>query len=244
MDKREFERRQLSQNKILPKQKLPDLTGKIFSIDHIKPGDTVVIVCRVSGRRQKSHLKHQREAIIKSISGRGVIILETVNRIGPGQDISWLSEVIDKIKSKNHEGRVWILAECPDRLVRSLDYDNIFNPEGTITEEDLNRLMEATKGVSLAVLCLEVSPDMQRSTQTKRGLSNSKIKSGRSKMKTPGFKKLQKTKFLNRAVELNLSGYSFRGIADIISKESGNKISHVSIRNWIENYPNKKTKVG
>lgn len=144
----------------------------------IKPGDLVIICCRVSRYAQKhrGNLSDQEENLKQRAKNLGAIVVETFPYVGPGYDPYWLALAAENAK---HLGAK-LFAESTDRFIRHPDYHSQKNPNAQARDCDLQDLGRWTSGVELVTdLPPDATPKEVRSYQRKRGQAAKGNKGGR-----------------------------------------------------------------
>ncbi len=179
-----------------------------FSHDNIKPGDLVVLACRVSYcvqdhagnlRRQVAHLK-------KLVKARGGKIIAIFKFVGSGQDPYWLGNAADEAL----ENGAKIVVECVNRAIRHPAYHSETNFTAQARTSDLEDMKWWAKGVEMvSILDPDATPQEERSFQTSRGQSESGNKGGRPRKRTRR-RWPDATKRL--AIDLHLQEMSYRKI--------------------------------
>ncbi len=123
---------------------------------------------------------------------------------------------------------------CISRLVRSAAYHPSKNPNGVPTVAEFEKLLELAGGVEIVTLDdPDSTPPQDEAFLRQLTAEASGRKVGRPPNKPAGYAAERREHFLNLAVELHTKGWSLRAIAEKVSRESGYRISHVAIRNWL-----------
>lgn len=183
----------------------------------------VVLYCRVSVRQNKKHLKHQEEKLSAAIDRiretRIVVVIARIHETISGWKVDAEDDrplfVAAIAKARKH-GAV-VLAETPDRFIRSIDFSTRTNADAQPTKEDFQCLARMAGDVMLATLLVpDVSPQVVRSYQRKRGQWATGRKGGRPKSKKPGYKKQRRLTTLTKVFWLSKCGFSVRGIAKLL----------------------------
>ena len=138
--------------------------------EEIKPGNRVVLCCRVSGHVQEKNknLADQEKHLRERAKRLGAEVAEVVSYQGPGADPYpyWL--VRARLLAERHGAK--LLAETTDRLVRHPLYHSANHPDLQAREADLREMQRLTKGIIIATdLNPDASPEEVRSYQRKRG---------------------------------------------------------------------------
>ena len=134
----------------------------------MRPGDSVILCCRVSERAQRhnGNLDDQERNLREMAKHFGVHVIDVVRRVGPGTDPCWLVAAVEKAKRCNAK----LFAESTDRFIRHPAYHSKSNPDAQAREPDLQDLQVWTAGVTLVTdLHPDASPHEVRSYQRKRG---------------------------------------------------------------------------
>jgi len=191
----------------------------------IKPGDLVVLCCRVSGRsqHQKRNLDDQETNLRARMKVLGASVVGVQKHVGSGWDPSWLLPA--KAKAIAHGASI-LVAETTCRLARHPGYHSNYNPDAQARDSDLYDLALWTDGM---ILCTHLDPDASpmrvRSYQRKRGQWAKGQKGGRPTK--PGCKKRLRERLWFQVKERKASGNSVRQIA----KEFGLQPS--TVQDWL-----------
>ena len=166
----------------------------INSVDEIKPGDKLVLACRVSSWKQnKSKNLADAEANLRQRArDLGASVVDVVTFVGSGRDPFWLVRAA-RIARKNDAK---IFAETTDRLIRSPLYGK-YDQDFQARDCDLQKVKLFTKRVTLITdLHPDACPGDSRSYEIKRGQKAKGNRGGRP----PKSKLPQKEKRLLDAV--------------------------------------------
>ena len=202
-------------------------------IGDVPDGTVAVLVSRVSHRNQKEHLKDQERELLQAASKAGVEIVAKVRHVGKANDPTWtkkIGKVAKKFKATH------VMATEPNRIIRhEKAHVNRDNYDWEPTEEHYQNLRRCIGNhVTLVTL---ISPDAPweevASRQKKRGQLARNNKGGRPKIKVKGYKKKLCREYEQEAIEMRIRGCSLRQIAFHVSTESGYKVNHATIRNWV-----------
>lgn len=194
----------------------------------IAPGDKVILCCRVSKhtQRRRGNLKDQERGLRKEAEALGAEVIDVVHHEGSGWVGGWLLE----LRPRAIQRGAMLLAETPSRFVRHLDYHSKRRPKAQATEDDLRCLAAWTRGLSLlTVVDPDLSPEEERSFQTKRGQEAKGKKGGRPVKAKPGDKKQRRAELLPRVLELHQHGMSVREIV----AETG--VAKSTVHEWLRN---------
>jgi hypothetical protein len=163
---------------------------------------------------------------------RGGVVLD-VGRLGKhtggGEDAFWLMDVARKAQNR----KAVLLAACTHRFVRNKWYwsTNLLR-NAQASEGELHRLGVDTFGVPLMTL---LAPDAAagecRAFLTRWGQEVKGKKGGGDRMS--GNRKRRKEAWLARVLELKQQSFSLVKIADRISQESGERITAMTVRQWV-----------
>ena len=144
--------------------------------------------------------------------------MDVVEHTGPGWSCHWLQHAA-KI-AKAHEAV--LIAESPNRFVRSDHYHSVTNPTAQANALELERLKMWTRGVPMyTVLHPDATFEQERSYETRRGPC------GRPPKASPGSIKRRRESLLPQALELRSQGKSYREIEEVL------KVSYSTVRDWI-----------
>ena len=214
----------------------------------INPDDRVLILCRVSNRQRKEHLKGQEESLRRLVESKGGIVVGVYPHRGSGFDRyvdfdsdsdfgpDWFGES-DWLREATalaiHRDAKYLLAETTCRFVRHPEYHSELNPDAQARTRDLVALRSRIYGViPMTQLHPDASPREVRSCQTKRGMQQSKKQPGRPRMKP---EKLRGS-YGPRATDAELSklqplldaGYSGRESAQVLGRP------HTTVCGWMK----------
>ena len=138
----------------------------ISSVECLQPGDRVVICARKSCRSRRESLPRQAQNLRSAAQERGLVVVDVVEHTGPGWSCHWLQHAA-KI-AKAHEAV--LIAESPNRFVRSDHYHSVTNPTAQASALELEQLKMWTRGVPMyTVLHPDATFEQERSYETRRG---------------------------------------------------------------------------
>jgi len=194
----------------------------------IKPGDKVVLYCRVSRHTQNrmGNLDDQERNLRREAARLGAIVVEDpILHEGPG----WDAGEIMRAAALAREHGAKLLAESTNRYVRSGEYHGDENPDAQASEEELQFLPIWTGGtVPLTVLDPDASAGEERAYETKRGQREKGRRGGRPRTNPPGYKTERRREMLPKVLELREKGESVREIAAYMG------IAKSTIYDWIQ----------
>jgi DNA invertase Pin-like site-specific DNA recombinase len=176
----------------------------------IKPGDKVVLCCRVSHCTQNhnGNLRDQEARLRRCMKKVGAVVMAVCTHVGSGVD-KW-SVLQAATEAREHGAK--LVAESTDRFIRHEDYHSSKNPDAQARETDLEDLGYLTRGVTLSTLLHpDATPARVRSFQRKRGQWAKGHKGGR-----PLAKKKRREKLLPDVLRLHVTGKSCRAIAAML----------------------------
>lgn len=220
MDERASARRRLSPGKA---------SNYIKPIDTIKPGDKVILCCRVSTHEQGRTKKLARQVayLRRKLEDRGAVIIFVVEHEGAGCDPYWLAKATEM--AKTHGAK--LVAESTCRFIRHPAYHSKDNWTAQARDLDLQELWFWTEGVTLVTLIdPDASPEQEKAIQTHRGQCASGRKGGRPKQQQPGYKKRQRLAMLPRVLRLREFGATFGEIA----RKTG--LPRSTVQDWVEKH--------
>jgi len=158
----------------------------IDGISYFRRGDYVVIICRVSHRNQKKNLVAQANNLREVAQKLGLIVIDVVEYIGPGND-----------------------PESTDRFIRSPHYTK-FNQDEQARYSELQDLYLYTKGTELVT---HLYPDAklnevkayqcERGMNTKQNASEIKPISDEQKLLKEAISKVRKSLPIQRGAGSN-----------------------------------------
>lgn len=198
----------------------------IQPIDEIKPGDKVVLCCRVSRRQQRhgGNLADQEANLREVVATRGACVADVVQHTGPGHDPSdWLC--VAAMLAERHEAK--LLAETTNRFIRHPGYHSVRWPEAQAREHDLLQLRRWTEGVTLVtVLAPDADWKQERSYHTRRGQRQKGHTGGRPRKSRRGEKKQRRLEALPKVKWMKWVGMSNRKIGKCLGTDESN------VRRW------------
>lgn len=206
---------------------IPPTASCIRPISELRSGDSVIICVRVSRRCQQiaGNLDDQEKHLRRLAAEREVTVIEVVRHVGPGWDFSWLNSAITRAK----ECGAKLLAESVSRLVRSVRYHSVEDPDAQPSERQLELLRGLSDGVSLVTaLDPNASPAEERAFQTKRGQTFKDRRGGRPPSKSPGYKLARRRKLKPIARQMRAEGAS---LGEIV-KQTG--VARSTVRYWVQ----------
>ncbi len=182
------------------------LPGKASSfighaINEIKPGDLVLLCCRVSRHTQEysGNLADQEKNLRTRAEKLGVTVIEVFTHVGSGCDPYWLALPAEKAKQLGAK----LFAETTDRLIRHPGYHSGRWPNAQARNTELEDLRWWTSGVILTTdLNPDAIPSEVRSYQRKRGQVAKGNKGGRPRIFNEQRKLLDAVKKLWRSLPL------------------------------------------
>jgi DNA invertase Pin-like site-specific DNA recombinase len=210
----------------------------IRHIDELRPGDRVVLCCRVShcNQDQNGNLDNQERHLRLLLESKGVVIVDAVKVTVSGTDPSWiLNAVLNSMKEK-----VFLVAESTSRFVRHPAFHSQEAPDLQARRSDLEDLREWSLDVPLfTALDPDASPEEEKSFQTNRGITSKGKKGGRPRKKNRSCK-ARREAYLPIVMELHEAGKSYREIAGHLNSldDEFPDISYKTIGNWINGQKN------
>ncbi len=174
---------------------------------NIKPGDKVVLVCRVSQREQKQrkNLEDQEANLRAEVAALDGIVVGVTHIQVSGFDPFWISRAVTI--AQQHGAK--LLAESTDRFVRHPAFNSSKNNSRNARESDLRELVACAEGVPLVTLLHpDATPQEVRSYQRKRGQRIKQAKGGR-----PERPKNRKVRLIGTATQMREDGASWGEIA-------------------------------
>lgn len=196
--------------------------------DVLKPGDKVVLYCRVSGRCQawRKNLDNQQACLEKVAKERGLPVVRCYRDMESG----WKEErekisktAIDALK---HDAAV--LALSTDRFIRSDEYRSDSNPGAQPSRQEFENLKRATQGATLVTV---LPPHMHwrkvRGFQSKLGQKAKGRKGGRPANTKAGDKKRRREQLKPDAIKLRKRGYTIRQISAELS------VPKTTVQDWL-----------
>lgn len=206
--------------------------GDVVERFNVAEGDKVLLLTRVSSHQQakRRNLQGQEGWLRFRVEVAGGVVVGVEEREWSGRDPLWIEE-LSKIRDRALSlGATVLLAACADRIIR--------HPEFVSTDPDRWQLQAvgsqwrdvktATKGIRLMTLLRpDASPGACRSLLTSWG-RGAKMAQDRTRTRS-GFR----SSVLPRVKFLRSQGHSYRDVAGIITRESGRRVTHTAIRNWL-----------
>jgi hypothetical protein len=219
--------------------------------DAIRPGDLVVICCRVSWHTQNrnGNLRDQEANLREKLRLLVATVIAVFYYVGSGFHLDWLvtaprtrpcttslgvfsptgarESAVDF--AKKHGAK--INAESTDRIVRHPDYDSKSYPDAQARESELVELRWLKNGVPFTTdLHPDASPEEVRSYQRKRGQWAKRRKGGRPRKAKPGYKKERRLRIQPEVYRLSLDGVPIREIARIVN------LPESTVRAWVRRF--------
>jgi DNA invertase Pin-like site-specific DNA recombinase len=189
----------------------------------------VVLYCRVSGWAQfrRGNAEDQEAYLRQLLEPLGIEVVEVFKEVGPGWDLC-RSQISEAIASARKHGAV-VLAESPDRFLRSEHFHSKENQDALPTEAQFEELGRLADGVVLATyLPPDATPAEVRSYQRKRGQQIKNRKGGRPPKEQPGYKTRRREEWLPTVLRLHAKGMSQRGI------HRRTKVARTTIQRWLQ----------
>lgn len=172
-----------------------------------KPGIKVVLCCRVSTDSQKQNLADQEAYLKRIVEDAGGVVVGVVSYAGWGSNPFWL----EKAAAIARTFGAILLAETPDRFIRSEDYHPSKRPDAQATDDDFELLRLFVGNVTLmTIVPPNATPGEMRSQQTRRGKQETGSIGGRPKNR---LQKRWPREIKSEARLLHANGFSLRDIA-------------------------------
>ena len=136
--------------------------------EEIRPGDRVILCCRVSGHVQdrNGNLRDQEKNLRKRAAELGACVIDVETYVGSGRDAYWL--IRPALKARERGAKLY--AESTDRFIRHPDYHSKTYPDAQARDFELQELQTLTLGVPLLTdLHPDSSPSEVRGFQRRRG---------------------------------------------------------------------------
>jgi hypothetical protein len=205
----------------------------------IKPGDKVVLWCRVSHPANASHLADQESALREACEYAGAIVVNVLSKVVLGYEpeleirrmaLSWIDEIA-KAAVCAAACNASLFATETDRFVRSPFFKSKHKTrwKAQARKIDLEELKLNVSGVRLLTLSApDALPSEARSLQTKRGCKRASNKPGpKTKLQ---FANRQKRidLMLPKVLQLDAAGISTRQI------EAQTGIPSSTVRRWLK----------
>jgi hypothetical protein len=199
--------------------------------DEIKPGDKVVLFCRVSACMQNhnGNLLDSEVHLQERAKQLGANVVGVVRHVGPGWDPSWLATVAKRARQFDAK----IFAETTDRLIRNPLYSKE-RQDLQAREIDLQDLRSWTEGVVLVTdLHPDASPVETRGYQRRRGQSMKNNKGGRPMKRKWKERRLARLKL---AQIMRDEGCSYKQIATCLNrhKDGFTQQTTMTVYNWLK----------
>lgn len=194
---------------------------RIYHVEELPTWLEAVTYARASTRLQTAHgaLESQINALDTYCATKNIEVAGEYKEThsGKSEDI----ETRDELKSASKFAkkiRGFVLAENLSRFIRSNDYDSKTDWRAQANEEDIQILLNFTDGALLATLQdPRSSPEEEKSFATIRGIVNRKRKIvDLSKNERGKYKIKKRDMFLEEAIEMHNSGFSYRKVSDVI----------------------------
>ena len=180
--------------------------------DAIKPGDKVVLCCRVSGYAQNcnGNLADQETNLKRKMDQLGANIVDSVSHTGSGFDPAWL----ERAATLAEKHGAALVAETSDRFIRHPLYHSNDHPKLQARNTDLEDLRSCTYGIPLVTdLPPDASPSDVRGYQRRRGQRMKGRPGGRPRNATHAQWKMRRLARIDLALRLRDKGESYEQIA-------------------------------
>jgi hypothetical protein len=202
------------------------------AVEELRPGDRVVLCCRVSACTQdhNRNLQDQAANLRERAEYFGVQVIWVKKYVGSGIDPDWLAWPAWFAKGNQAK----LFAETTDRFIRHLRYHSKTNPDAQARDPDLQDLQLCTQGVTLVTdLHPDASPREARSYHRKRG---QKFKGNHGGRPPKRRWKKRRQAWLQLAREMRDAGLSYRKIADRLNARGDGlgKVCHKTVYNWLK----------
>jgi hypothetical protein len=197
----------------------------------IRPGDKVVILCRVSSQQQgrRGNLNAQAVKLREEVESRDGVVIDVIDHEWSGRGPEWLSKLTQAVRVADQHGAI-VLAAVTNRLIRNRKFDSK-SPRFCMAqaqEHDLRRLKEATLGVPLMTFLDPDAPEEEcRSLLIRWGQEVRGKKGGR-----PISRNRRLRRWRLRFIQLHESGLKPRDIARQVSEEAGFRVNDMTVRKW------------
>ena len=202
--------------------------------DEIKPGDRVVLRCRVSScvQAHKKNLDDSEAHLRKRAEQLGAIVVYVYQHVGSGWDTSSLDTAAEKARLYGAK----IFAESTDRLIRNPLYSK-YRQDLQAQETDLQKLQRCTEGIVLVTdIHPDASPSEVRSYQRKRGQAAKGNRGGRPTKQLRRSWKARRLARIKLSKEMRAAGLSYREIAKQLndSCDGFSDVTGMTIYNWLK----------
>jgi len=201
--------------------------------DRIRPGDAVVLACRVSSRQQDhtGNLTAQERYLRAEIAARRADVVGVVKYVGSGFDPLWVARAARRAKQHN---ATKIVAIATDRLIRHPDFKatgNDWERNARAHTDDLEKLKWYAGSVELVTLMPPDAPLSECMALYKKiGQQIKNRKGGRPRKNSPGYKKERRLRNLSKVFWMRAVGYPVRRIARILD------IPESTVRRWVRHF--------
>ncbi|MCH9652586.1 MAG: recombinase family protein [Planctomycetes bacterium] len=227
-------RKKVSARKSIEKKVSPGDASKYISYDCIKPGDQVVLYCRVSTRQQNytGNLDAQERYLRTQVTERGAIVVTAVQCVGSGFYPFRLAYAASLAKQSGAK----IVALTTDRFIRNEFFKSTgskFERNARANIEGLETLKQCAEGIELVTLVHPNTSLLECSGwQKKIGQQVKSRKGGRPKKNPPGYKKERRHEKLPKVRELRSEGVGIRETARRVS------LPEATVWYWVRNFLN------
>ena len=151
------------------------------AIDELRPGDRVILCCRVSACTQDhdGNLANSVANLTERAEYFGAKVIWVKKYVGSGFDPWWLAWAVEFAKKNGAK----LFAETTNRFIRNPGYNSAKNPYAQARDADLQDLQWWTKGVTLVTdLDPNASAHDELSYHRKRGQKFKGNRGGRPKL--------------------------------------------------------------
>lgn len=216
----------------------PEFVKPLSSIPDDKT-ERFVVCSRVSSKKQSHNIAEQSQFLIESLANTNHKAVSLVEYQCSGYGPEWEENLI-QLKNKATQFDAKLLFLSHDRFLRN---KKIFlYKDSKPTKEDFENSLKLLGDVEVfTLLDPKIDASLIQSEKIKLGQSYKNNKGGRPMTKpiNLGYKKQLRNEFVELALSLKNEGKSLREIAEIVSNQSGKKITYGGIRNWFINLEKK-----
>lgn len=205
----------------------------------IRPGNKVVILCRVSSHQQgrTGNLYAQEVKLREAVESCGGVVITVIRHEWSGHGFDWSWKLTQAAREADKHGAI-LLAAATNRFIRNRHFHSK-SPrfcKAQAQEHDLRELQQATFGVPLMTFLAPDEPEERcRSLLIRWGQEVKGNRGGRPR--NPDRVPLSRNRRLFQwrlpGILLHEQGLTPRRIARQLSQKAGFRISDMNVRNWI-----------
>lgn len=196
----------------------------ILPWDSIKPGDGILIACRVSRHQQDKNLPGQEAFLVREAKRGGAVVFDTYRAEVSGFDPLWLLPAVRRAKEL---GAKFLVADSTDRFVRHPAFKSTDKCKDLQARKfELEDLLVVADGLQLVTFLDPEAPprEVERHRSLRGQLEKGNV-GGR-----PQRKKHRRQKLRPRAITMREHEMSYREISDVL------KVPLATVFRWLKSH--------